>query len=82
MEAFNVKVTIWNPKKPESKTDLELSVDTGATYTVVPVTVLKSLGIKPIRLIKLRLADNRVVEKPLGEIGIEIQGYISLIIAR
>jgi predicted aspartyl protease len=75
MVAFTVKVTVWNPRKPEIKIDLELLVDSGAIYTVIPANVLKSLEIEPIRLIRLRLADNRVVEKPLGEIGIEIEGY-------
>jgi predicted aspartyl protease len=75
MGAFTVKVTVWNPRKPEIKIDLELLVDSGATYTVIPANVLKSLEIESIRLIRLRLADNRVIEKPLGEIGIEIEGY-------
>jgi hypothetical protein len=26
-------------------------------------------------MVKLGLADNRLVEKPLGEVGIEIEGY-------
>jgi predicted aspartyl protease len=75
MVAFTVKVTVWNPRKPEIKIDLELLVDSGATYTVIPANVLKSLEIESIRLIRLRLADKRVIEKPLGEIGIEIEGY-------
>jgi predicted aspartyl protease len=75
MGVFTVKVTVWNPRKPEIKIDLELLVDSGATYTVIPANVLKSLEIESIRLIRLRLADNRVIEKPLGEIGIEIEGY-------
>jgi predicted aspartyl protease len=75
MGVFTVKVTVWNPRKPEIKIDLELLIDSGATYTVIPANVLKSLEMEPIRLIRLRLADNRVVEKPLGEIGIEIEGY-------
>jgi clan AA aspartic protease len=75
MGVFTVKVTVWNPRKPEIKIDLELLVDSGATYIVLPANVLKSLEIEPIRSIRLRLADNRVIEKPLGEIGIEIEGY-------
>jgi clan AA aspartic protease len=75
MVAFTVKVTVWNPRKPEIKVNLELLVDSGATYTVIPSSILKSLEIEPIRSIKLRLADNRIIEKPLGEIGIEIEGY-------
>jgi predicted aspartyl protease len=75
MGVFTVKVTVWNPRKPEIKIDLELLVDSGATYTVLPANVLKTLEIEPIRLIRLRLADNRVIENPFGEIGIEIEGY-------
>ena len=75
MGVFKVKATVWNPAKPGNRTLLELLVDTGATYTVIPTSVLKSLDVEPIRSIGLRLADNRVIEKPLGEIGIEIEGY-------
>jgi predicted aspartyl protease len=75
MVAFTVKVTVWNPRKPEIKVNLELLVDSGATYTVILSSILKSLEIEPIRSIKLRLANNRIIEKPLGEIGIEIEGY-------
>ena len=75
MGVFRVKATVWNPGKPESRMYLEFLVDTGVTYTVIPASVLKSLGVEPIRFIGLRLADNRVVERPLGEIGIEIEGY-------
>jgi predicted aspartyl protease len=75
MGVFTVKVTVWNPRKPEIKIDLELLVDSSAIYTVLPANFLKSLEIEPTRSIKLRLADNRVIEKPLGEISIEIEGY-------
>jgi len=75
MGVFKVKAAVWNPAKPGNRTLLELLVDTGATYTVIPASVLKSLNVEPIRSIGLRLADNRVIEKPLGEIGIEIEGY-------
>jgi len=75
MGVFRVKAKVWNPFKPENAVKVELVVDTGATYTVLPAKVLDELGIKAIRLARLRLADNRVIEKPLGEIGIEIEGY-------
>ena len=75
MGVFRVKAKVWNPFKPENAVEVELVVDTGATYTVLPAKVLDELGIKAIRLARLRLADNRVIEKPLGEIGIEIEGY-------
>jgi len=75
MSVFRVRAAVWNPEKPGNRTFLELLVDGGATYTVIPASVLKFLDVKPVRSIMLRLADNRVIEKPLGEIGIKIEGY-------
>ena len=54
---------------------VELVVDTGATYTVLPRTLLERLGVSPMRSVRLRLADGRVVERPLGEVGIEVEGH-------
>lgn len=75
MGVFKVKAKIWNPLNPQNKVEVNLIVDTGATYTVIPSKLLRKLNVKPIRKITVRLADNRVSIKPLGEIGIEIQGY-------
>lgn len=75
MGVFKVKAKIWNPFNPQNKVEVNLIVDTGATYTVIPSKLLRKLNVKPTRKITVRLADNRVSIKPLGEIGIEIQGY-------
>jgi hypothetical protein len=75
MGVFKVNAWVWNPSAPEKKVLLELLVGTGAIYTVLPESLLKSLGVKPFRVARLRLADNRILEKSLGEIGIEVEGY-------
>lgn len=75
MGVFRIKARIWNPLDPGKSRDVELLVDTGATYTVIPRDVLEDLNIKVLRYVRLRLADNRVIEKPVGEVGIEIEGY-------
>lgn len=75
MGVFRVKARVWNPLDPSRSRSVELLVDTGATYTVIPRGVLESLKIKVLRYARLRLADNRVIERPIGEIGIEIEGY-------
>ena len=75
MGVFRVRARIWRVARPETSVEVELIVDTGSTYTVIPSRVLEDLGVEKIRVVRLRLADNRVVEKPLGEIGIEIEGY-------
>jgi len=72
---FKIRAKVWNPFKSDIVLDVELVVDTGATYTVLPAKILERLGIKVLRMARLRLADNRVVEKPLGEIGIEIEKH-------
>jgi len=75
MGIFSVRAKIWNPLKPSNVLDVELIVDTGATYTVLPSKILEKLGISVLRTVRLRLADNRVIERPVGEIGIEIENY-------
>ncbi|MEM4455099.1 MAG: hypothetical protein QXT28_10335 [Thermofilaceae archaeon] len=40
--------------------DVELVVDSGFAFTVLPARLLRSLGVKPVRRVKLRLADGSV----------------------
>jgi len=75
MGTFTVKAVIWNPVNPVNKVEVELIVDMGATYTVISTSILNKLGINPTRTAQVMLADNRVIEKPMGEVGIEVEGY-------
>ena len=75
MGVFTVEAFVWDPQNPEKRVSVELVVDTGATYTTLPSSLLTSLGIKPVRSIRVRLADNRVVERLVGEVGIEVEGF-------
>lgn len=75
MGVFSVKARIWNVREPARSATVDLLVDIGSTYTVIPSRVLEELGIKPIRTVRLRLADGRIVERPLGEVGIEVEGF-------
>ncbi|MFH8093111.1 MAG: aspartyl protease family protein [Candidatus Aenigmatarchaeota archaeon] len=71
---FKVRATVWNPQDVSKAAGIELLVDTGSTYTVLPTNMLSNLGIKSVRKVNLRLANERVLEKPLGEMGIEVSG--------
>lgn len=75
MGVFKVKARVWNPIAVAKEVVVEFVVDTGATYSVLPANVLRELDVSSVRMVKLRLADNRILEKPLGEVGIEIEGY-------
>ena len=69
-----VKAKVWNVYCPENVREVELLADTGAVYTVLPASFLRELGVKPIGKRRFRLADNRVIEREVGIIGIEVQG--------
>lgn len=53
---------------------LEALVDTGASFTTVPRSVLERLGVQAHRMTRLRLANGEVVEWPWGWVTAEIDG--------
>lgn len=52
----------------------EALVDTGATHTLVPRSILAELGIEPIDRIPFQLADQRTVEYDVGQVRIKLDG--------
>lgn len=52
----------------------EVLVDAGATYSTLPAGLLKNCGIPSERRVSLRLADGRVVNRPVGYAWMEIEG--------
>ena len=65
---------VWNISNPSSVREVELVVDTGATYTTLSTSLLRVLGVRPVRKIRLRMANGRLVERGIGEVGIEVEG--------
>ena len=74
MGVFEVKTKVWRVGEPASAREVKMVVDTGATYTTLPASLLREMGVRPIRKRKLRLANGKVVERDLAEIGLEVQG--------
>jgi len=70
MGFIKVKAFIWNIFDPKKSREVEFLADTGAIYTVLPETLLNQLNIRKIGRRKFRLADNRIVERDIGIIGI------------
>ena len=54
--------------------DAEVLVDTGATYSTLPADLLKNCGISSERDVSLRLADGRIVKRPIGYVWMEVEG--------
>ncbi len=58
----------------QQKGEMEVLVDTGATYSTLPGDQLRSWGISPQREVSLRLADGRLIKRSLGYCGISLSG--------
>ena len=56
----------------ERYANIDVLVDTGASYTSLPENVLTELGIEQETIRSFELADNRIVEYPLGETRVRI----------
>ena len=54
--------------------DLTVLVDTGATYTTLPASMLTQLGIQPEGSRRFRLADNRQFEYQVGQARLRLEG--------
>lgn len=53
-------------------------VDTSASHTVVPASLLRRLGVTPHDRWPFRLADERIVERDVGQAWIRIDGRAAI----
>jgi predicted aspartyl protease len=77
MGTFSHPITLIAPSGTET---LEALVDAGSTFTSIPAPILERLGVTPRCTVRLRLADGRVREYPLGEVAAELDGAHATII--
>lgn len=68
------RVKLCNPINPSKTLDLELTVDTGSTYTWVKRARLSSLEIKPAAERAFRTIEGKLIEREIGEAVIECMG--------
>ena len=70
------KLKIYGPNGVEELSGL---VDTGATFTKVPLPIGNKLGLKVRRKVAVRLSDERAVERGLCYAEAEVDGVRDLI---
>jgi aspartyl protease family protein len=73
MGTFNVNIEIGDPEGRRFE-QVEALVDTGATLTSVPASLLRSLGVIPVRRGTFELADGRQVQMDIGETRVKVEG--------
>ena len=66
MGLTTLNLEIGNPATPETTEKIDLLVDSGAIYSVVPEALLSRLGIKPIATEEFRLADGSKIARQKG----------------
>ena len=75
---FYVDFVVWNMERTRSRAMNGL-VDTGASLTQAPASVLQELGIVPNETQRFILADGSRREMPVGEARIELQGRYEVV---
>ena len=71
MSTFNMKIEVGNSDQSRFET-VEALVDTGATYTQLPTSILRSMGVIPLGSMSFILADGQSVARDVGETPLRI----------
>jgi len=81
MGTFRVAIEIGDPRG-ERYEQVEALVDTGATYTTAPSSLLQALGVTPHDRVPFILADGRRIERDVGQTWVRVDGksVISLVV--
>jgi clan AA aspartic protease len=75
MGLTTVKVKVTNPASLDQFFEIEVLVDTGALYSVIPKSMLQKLQIKPIWKKHFTLANGDKIERDVGGVIFEWNEY-------
>jgi aspartyl protease family protein len=76
MGLTSLVLRVGNPTDPTRFVDLEMLVDSGAGYAIVPADVLLGPGIQPRRRETFRLADGTPISREVAIAGFEHEGHV------
>ena len=71
-------MAIGDPQGQEYE-PIEALVDTGATYTTLPGSLLRRLGVPSGRRVEFELADGTVIEQDIGQTWVRIDGATAIV---
>ncbi len=77
MGTFRVRVEVGDPQGQRFE-PLEALVDTGATNTAVPASLLRQLGVRAHRRGLFELYDGRTIELDIGRTWVRLNGELEL----
>ncbi len=76
MGFVRIKVALENPagQPAQRRSEIELLVDTGARYSMVPAKVLRDLGVEPRQRLPFELATGTIVQRDVGDVRFYYDG--------
>lgn len=74
MGVFKIHVKVFNLHEEDRAREIELVVDSGATYPVIPIEFATELGIRVRTRRTFTLADGRRIERGLARAGLSYDG--------
>ena len=75
MSVFSAKLIVWNPTEPSRSEEIDVLVDTGASYSWVSSSRLAGLGVRPTRRMIFRTIEGRTIERELAPVFVRVDGY-------
>jgi aspartyl protease family protein len=73
---FKSKLAVWNSATPSRVEELELLVDTGASYSWFLRQRLETLGIRPTGKMQFRTIDGRILERDVAPVFVRTNGHV------
>jgi predicted aspartyl protease len=74
MGMTTIRAALTNVHDPDRAADIEMVVDSGAIYSVVPAAILRDIGVESERAETFWLADGRSVKRRIGHAIFAIAG--------
>ena len=74
MGHVHVEMKVGHPSGGDMMAVSEVMVDTGATHTILPESLLKQLHVEPVTQMSVRYADGSMGVCPCGQAKIALQG--------
>jgi len=69
------QVKLTNLFEPKESVEVDAVIDTGATMVVLPKDIVDALGLRKVREVKVRYANNKIETRPIyGVVTIEFKG--------
>ncbi len=74
MGIFSVRVRVFSLQDDKRSREVELTVDTGATYPVLPRGLAEGVGVRLVERRTFVLANGERIERDVGYVGMEYEG--------